>query len=288
MDGAAMRLFGAPAASEGRPLPPLGPLGSLVLPLPPALRLLLPTMPTPTQAADILSRAESLRAVATPAPKRVCHMCGVEKLAAKCRTALSDKLIKTFSAALVNSSEACALEPYVECGAYICKSCYDSTVDARTVCDALSPVRLPPQLLECDSEIKKLKRKAAAMSARALSTKMRADGSGSVVERVRQKRRDSLAERRRTLARRESFAEGGGAMLDEVTSPSHVHATQNVCWLQRILCVAAMSDDQEDTPVGWKTNPVGCTSRMFLARVDYICGVASCVKWPVLAAVAWS
>ena len=107
-----MRPFGAPAASEGRPLPPLGPLGSLVLPLPPALRLLLPTMPTPAQAADILSRAESLRAVATPAPKRVCHMCGVEKLAAKCRTALSDKLIKTFSAALVNSSEACALEPY--------------------------------------------------------------------------------------------------------------------------------------------------------------------------------
>ena len=168
-------------------------------------------------------------------------------------------------------------------GAHICRPCYDSTLDARAVCDALSPVSLPPQLLECDSEIKKLKRKAAAMSARALSTKMRADGSGSVVERVRQKRRDSLAERRRTLARRESFAEGGGAMLDEVTSPSHVHATQNVCWLQRILCVAAMSDDQGDTPVGWKTNPVDCTSRIFRAQVDYICSVALCVKWPAFA-----
>jgi hypothetical protein len=85
-----------------------------------------------------------------------------------------------------------------------------------------------------DSEIKKLKRKAAAMSARALSTKMRADGSRSVVECVHRKRRDSLAMRRSTLARRESFTDGGDAMLDKVTSPSHAHATPNICRLRQI------------------------------------------------------
>ena len=158
-------------------------------------------------------------------------MCGGEKAARQCRWKLSDKLIKTFSAALVNHSD-CALEPYILPDAYICQSCFDCTLDARAVCDALSPVRLPPALLECDSEVKKLKRKAAAMSARALSTKMRADGA--TLERVRQKRRDSLAERRRTLARRESFAEGGDAMLDKATSPPHAHATQNMCRLRQI------------------------------------------------------
>ena len=240
--GAAMRPFVAPGASDGLPLLLLEGLGSVVVPqppLPPALRLLLATDVPPAQIADISSRSEPQPVAPvpapTPAPKRVCHMCGVEKLAKQCRTRLSDKLIKTFSAALVNSSEACALEPYVQPGAPVCESCYDATRDTRALCDALlSPVRLPPQLLECDSEIKKLKRKAAAMSARALSTKMRADGSRSVVECVRQKRRDSLAVRRSTLARRESFTDGGDAMLDKVTSPSHAHATPNICRLRQI------------------------------------------------------
>ena len=231
-----MRPFVAPGGSDGLPLLLLEGLGSVAVPqppLPPALRLLSPPTLPPAQIADISSRSEpqpvAPEHAPTPAPKRVCHMCGVEKLAKQCRTRLSDKLIKTFSAALVNSSEACALEPYVQPGAPVCELCYDATRDTRALCDALlSPVRLPPQLLECDSEIKKLKRKAAAMSARALSTKMRADGSRVVVECVRRKRRDSLAVRRSTLARRESFTDGGDAMLDKVTSPSHMRTPPQI------------------------------------------------------------
>ena len=234
--GAAMRPFVAPGASDGLSLPLLEGLGAVLPPLPPLPpdQRLLPPHP-PTQIADIWSRSESQPVAPvpapTPAPKRVCHMCGAEK---QCKYKLSDQLIKTFSAALVNGSEACAHEPYMQPGALVCQSCYDVALDTRAVCDALSPFRLPPPLLEMDSEIKKLKRKVAAMSARALSTKMRADGSRSVVECVRRKRRDSLAVRRSTLSRRESFTGGGDAMLDKVTSPSHAHATPNICRLRQI------------------------------------------------------
>ena len=137
--------------------------------------------------------------------------------------------------ACVESGATLSLCGAAQPGAPVCDLCYDATRDTRALCDALlSPVRLPPQLLECDSEIKKFKRKTAAMSARALRTKMRAGGSRVVVECVRRKRRDSLAVRRSTLARRESFTDGGDAMLDKVTSPSHAHATPNICRLRQI------------------------------------------------------
>ena len=104
--GAAMRPFVAPGASDGLPLLLLDGLGAVLPPLPPLPpdQRLLPPHP-PTQIADIWSRSESQPVAPvpapTPAPKRVCHMCGAEK---RCKYKLSDQLIKTFSAALANGS----------------------------------------------------------------------------------------------------------------------------------------------------------------------------------------